>query len=324
MCTAINFKTKKTYFGRTFDYDFSYNEKVIITPRKYEFTFKNKRTINDHYALIGIGIIIDNYPLYYDCINEKGLGIAGLNFVNNAVYFNNNPTKENVASYELIPYILCQCQNIKEVKKLLKRINITNESFSDKLKYSHLHWMISDISGHSIVVESTIDGLKVYDNKVGVLTNNPPFNYQLFNLNNYMKISANDPLNTFSSKISLNKYSRGLGGVGLPGDLSSMSRFVRATFTKFNSICNDDESSSVTQFFHILNSVFQQNGCCKVSDEYEKTIYTSCCNLNEGIYYYTTYNNSQINAINMFHTNYLASELIVYSLNDKQNINFIN
>lgn len=104
---------------------------------------------------------------------------------------------------------------------------------------------------------------------------------------------ANHP-NTFSDELVLNPYSRGMGGMGLPGDLSSQSRFVRVSFVKMNSLSGDSEEESVSQFFHILGSVDQQRGCCKLGeDKYEITLYTSCCNTDKGIYYYNTYDNHQ-------------------------------
>ena len=86
MCTGINYNTKKHYFGRNFDYELSYHERVCITPRNYEFKFRMAKEIKSHYAIIGIAAGIDEYPLYYDACNEKGLAIAGLNFEGNAVY----------------------------------------------------------------------------------------------------------------------------------------------------------------------------------------------------------------------------------------------
>ena len=125
--------------------------------------------------------------------------------------------------------------------------------------------------------------------------------------------------------MKLNIYSKGMGAIGLPGDLSSASRFVRASFTKMNSISGESENESVSQFFHILGSVNQQRGCCEVREgEYEITEYTSCCNVTKGIYYYTTYNNHQINAVDMHKVDLNSSELICYPLIRTQNINFQN
>ena len=314
MCTAVTYKSKDAYFGRTLDYEYSYKEEVTITPRNYPFYLKDQETLNKHYAIIGMAYISENYPLYYDAINEKGLGMAGLNFVGNAYYNEPKKDKDNIAQLEFIPWILGKCKSVKEARKLIEKINITNIPFNDNLPLAALHWIISD-SVETITVEAVKEGIKIYDNPVGVLTNNPPFNKQMFELNNYMHLSNKNPKNTFSEKLNLENYSRGMGAIGLPGDLSSMSRFIRASFVKVNSISKEKEKESVSQFFHILNSVDQQRGCCEVSDgKYEITIYTSCCNLDKGIYYYTTYDNHQITKVDMYKENLDSKELISYPL----------
>ena len=324
MCTAATYKTKDFYFGRTLDYEFSYGDEIIITPRNFEFNFRMGKKMENHYAIIGMAHVAGDYPLYYDAINEKGLGIAGLNFVGNAYYNDCADGKDNIAQFELIPWILCQCETVKEVRELLKNINITNEPFSEKFPLAQLHWIIAD-KNEAITVESMKDGLKVYDNPVGVLTNNPPFDKQMFELNKYMNLSPKVPKNNFSDKLDMEYYSRGMGAIGLPGDLSSQSRFVRVSFVKMNSVSKNDEKSSVSQFFHILNSVDQQRGCCEVADgKYEITIYTSCCNASKGIYYYTTYNNHQITAVDMFKENLDGNSIVKYPLIETGEIRWQN
>lgn len=130
-----------------------------------------------------------------------------------------------------------------------------------------------------------------------------------------MSLSNKAPENKFANGIELEIYSRGMGAIGLPGDLSSQSRFIRAAFVKMNSVSKNNEKESVSQFFHILNSVDQQRGCCDLGDgKYEITLYTSCCNTNKGIYYYTTYDNHQITAVDMYKENLDGKELICYPL----------
>ena len=324
MCTAVTYKTKDFYFGRTLDYEFSYGDEITITPRNYVFNFRNKEAIHTHYAIIGMAYIAENYPLYYDAINEKGLGIAGLNFVGNAYYNEIKEGKDNIAQFEFIPWILSQCATVKEAQALIEKINLTNISFNEKLPLAQLHWLIAD-ENEAITVESVKEGIKVYENPVGALTNNPTFDKQLFNLNNYINLSTKTPTNKFSENLNLQTYSRGMGAIGLPGDLSSQSRFVRVSFVKMNSISKDDEKSSVSQFFHILNSVDQQRGCCELENgKYEITIYTSCCNATKGIYYYTTYDNHQINAIDMHKENLDGHELVKYQLISEEQINIQN
>lgn len=320
MCTAATYQTKDFYMGRTLDYEFSYGEEVTITPRNYEFDFRYAGKSKTHYALIGMAFVAGDYPLYYDAVNEKGVGMAGLNFVGNAYYHKEESGKKNVASFEFIPWVLAQCATLDEVRELIADLNIVDTPFSENLPSGMLHWIISDKSG-SITVESMKDGLHIHENPVGVLTNNPPFEQQMFMLNNYMGLSPKQPENHFADKLDLNMYSRGMGALGLPGDLSSASRFARVAFTKMNAVSDDSEEESVAQFFHILGSVDQQRGCCEVSDgKYEITIYTSCCNASRGIYYYTTYSNSQITAVDMHREDLDGSVPVHYPMLTKQQI----
>ena len=324
MCTSITYTTNDHYFGRNLDLEVSYNEQVTITPRNYPFVYRKVPKQESHYAIIGMAAVVDNYPLYYDATNEKGLSMAGLNFPGNAHFFDEDPEKTNITPFEFIPWILSQCKNVEEARTLLADINLVNINFSEELPLSPLHWILAD-QETSIVIESVAEGLKIYDNPIGVLTNNPTFDYQLFNLNNYRSVSPTTPKNHFSDELDLSVYSRGMGGLGLPGDLSSASRFVKVAFTKLNSVKATTEQESVSQFFHILKSVEQQKGLCDVGNgQFEYTIYSSCCNVDKGIYYYTTYTNSQINAVDMTKEDLDSTELLTYPLIEEEQINFVN
>ena len=324
MCTAATYQTKGFYMGRTLDYEFSYGDEITVTPRNYEFQFRHMGSVSSHYAMIGMAHVAGDYPLYYDAMNEKGLGMAGLNFVGNAVFQEVDDTRNNVAQFEFIPWILCQCATLEEAKKLLSRMNLVGTPFSPQLPTAQLHWLIADKTG-SLTVECMADGLHIYDNPVGVLTNNPPFDKQLFHLNDFMHLSPKQPENTFSQDLNLQSYSRGMGALGLPGDLSSASRFVRVAFTKLNSRSGNSENESVSQFFHILGSVDQQRGCCEVANgKYEITLYTSCCSADTGIYYYTTYENHQISGVNMYRENLDGDTLTRYPLINGEQIHMQN
>ena len=324
MCTAATYKTKDFYFGRTLDYEFSYGDEITIMPRNYEIKFSEEGTIKKHYAIIGMAYVVENYPLYYDAINEKGLAIAGLNFVGNAQYNKRKKGKNNIAQYEFIPWILSQSATVKEAKKQLEEINITDTQFNSQLPVAQLHWIIAD-SQEAITVEAVKEGIRIYDNPVGILTNNPTFDKQMFALSKYRNLSARNKENTFAKGLDLKEYSRGMGTIGLPGDLTSQSRFIRAAFVKINSISLETEKESVSQFFHILNSVEQPRGCCELENQkYEITIYTSCCNASKGIYYYTTYDNHQITAIDMHKEDLEIKELIRYTPIKEEQINYQN
>ena len=323
MCTALTFYANHHYFGRNLDLDRRYDESVVITPRNYIFRYKSGEIHRRHFAIIGMATIIDDYPLYYDATNEHGLSIAALNFVGNAYYFSSKSNAINLAPYEIIVYLLANCKTVDEAEKELRNINITNICFKEGINNSELHWIISD-KKRSITVESLKSGLTIYSNEIGVLTNNPPFEFHLMNLNNYLNITNEDYTPRFSDKIEILKYSKGMGGIGLPGDNSSMSRFVRCAFTKLNSVVPNGEIDCVAQIFHVLTSVSQVEGSVISNHKYERTQYMSCCDMDSCAYYYKTYNNSQINVVYLFNENIDCDKLISYKMIDIQNINYIN
>lgn len=312
MCTAATYTTKDCYFGRTLDYNISYGDEVVITPRNYCFCFHQVGIMRSHYAMIGMAHVEEGCPLYYEAVNEKGLGMAGLNFEGNAHYGKVEEGKYNVAPYEFIPWILGQCDTVKDARYLLEKLNLVDIPFCDRLPQAQLHWIIADCK-EAVTVEETESGVHIYDNPVGVLTNNPNFGEQMFQLNNYMYLSTGEPQNNFCSKLPLKPYSHGMGAMGLPGDWSSQSRFVKAAFAKLNSVSGDSETESVNQFFHILGTVEQLRGCCSMGDgKFDITFYTSCCNVSKGIYYYTTYENHQITAVHMHNVNLGGCSLVCY------------
>ena len=312
MCTAVSCTLSSHFFGRNLDVEGDYGEKIVITPRNFILSFKKEKEIGNHYAIIGVAKIEKEYPLYFDATNEKGLNMAALNFPGNAVYNSETEGKDNITPFEFILWILSKCESVEKARELLGKINITDISFSDDLPLTPLHWIISD-KNESIVVEQVKSGLKVYDNPVGVLTNNPTFDIQLFNLNNYMGLSPDAPENKFYDHLSV--YSLGMGGLGLPGDMSSMSRFVRAAFVKLNIYKAKTEEESVSQFFHILGSVNQPKGCTRLENgNYEYTSYSTCCNTETGQFYYKTYENSRINCISLFSENLEGNMLVSYPI----------
>jgi choloylglycine hydrolase len=313
MCTAICYRSNASYFGRNLDLHGGYGESVVITPRNYEINMRCVKPIKSHFAMIGMATVVNDFPLYYEAANEKGLSMAGLNFPENAVYYSFAEGKDNVTPFEFIPWILAQCACIDEAKVLLDKINLVNIDFSEQLRLSPLHWMISD-KKCSIVVEPLKDGLKIYDDPFEVLTNNPPFEFHQTNVSHYMGLSIGHATSKFRESIPMKNYSLGMGAMGLPGDFSSVSRFIRALFVKENSVSEHNEKSNVDQFFHILNSVAMPKGCVRAAGGFEYTRYSSCCNVDKGIYYYTTYDHLEISSINMHVVDLNRSRLYTYGV----------
>lgn len=314
MCTAVTYRTRDHYFGRNLDYERSFGEEIVITPRGFPLKFRRVGSLERHFAMIGMAHLSDGVPLYYEATNEKGLSMAGLNFPGNAVYHPEQPGEDNVAPFEIIPWVLGRCANVAQARMLLGRMNVLAEQFSPELPLTPLHWMVADRE-EAIVVESVAEGLRVYEDPVGVLTNSPPFAYHMTHLREFLNLSPKEPENRFGGGVELAPYSRGMGAMGMPGDWSSASRFVRAAFVRANSVAGETEEESVSQFFHMLDSVAQIRGCVEVENgELERTIYSSCCNTDKGIYYYTTYENRAVTAVDMGREDLNREDLIRYPM----------
>lgn len=309
MCTAINFNG---YFGRNLDLEYSYNEQVVITPKNYKFNFYDKNISDKFYSIVGIATICDNYPLYYDACNEYGLAGAGLSFPYNDLYSNeHHAEKINIAPFEILPLVLRTCRSVNEVKKLLKNSVFINKSFNKIFTTTNMHYMFSD-KEESITVESKNGEVFIFDNKVNVLTNAPTFNEHLKNLKKYNYLTNIETNNKINSK--------GTGALGLPGDFTSMSRFIRAEFLLRTTCLKNNDLS---EFFNVLSSVSEPLGSVLVeNNKYFYTRYSSCMDLEEKIYYYKTYENNRINAVRL--SNIESQELICFDLNKLQDIYFQN
>ena len=319
MCTAI--KYKNNFYGRNLDLEYELPwTKVIIMPKNYLLKFKsNNENIDIRYSLIGMGMIANEYPLFYDAMNEKGLFMAGLYFKGYAKYFEKQNDKNNITPFEFIPYILGSCSSVDEAKKILQNVNIVDIPFSKEIPLTPLHWIICD-DKQCIVVESTSDGLQIYDNPYKTLTNNPRFNFHLENMNNYVNISPDSRTNLFDSNIKI--ISNGVGTIGLPGSLTSQDRFVRAAFTNSVSTSNNNEED-ISQFFHILDSVAQTRGTVHAHEnKNELTVYSDCYDFNNKTLYYKTYSNNRLTAISL-NNSYDKNKWTAYDLELKQDIKWV-
>lgn len=324
MCTCITLKNNDFYFGRNLDLDYSFGESVTVTPRSYSFKLKNGTLFKNRYAMIGMATVVNEYPLYAEAVNEAGLGMAGLNFPHHSMYPDPVKDKINITPFEFIPYVLGQAASVKEARELLKDIWLDNIPFSPQLPITVLHFMIAD-KDEAIVIEHSDNGLLIYDNPVGVMTNNPRFPYHLTNLRNYRHLSPKNTDNRFSSKIELPSYAEGMGAIGLPGDYSSASRFVKAAFGKLNAVSDGSEEGNVAEFFRILDSVAMVKGSVITeNDHLDVTTYTCCANATKGIYYYKTYNNISLSAVDMHKEDLDGDKLVSYQLNKELKVYYHN
>ncbi|MGL5634335.1 MAG: choloylglycine hydrolase [Sarcina sp.] len=328
MCTSLTLLSNenKHLFGRNMDIEYTFGQSVGIVPRNFEYQNRiMKTTEKTKYAIIGMMTIMEGHPMLADGMNEKGLAIAGLNFPIYSYY--ESETKSgmtNIGVYDFMLWVLANFDSLESVKKELDNVNIMSIPFSPTTPVPTLHWMITDKTGKSIVVEKSKEGLKVFDNNIGVLTNSPTFDWHTTNLKQYISLDANQPEKTNWSLEELNPLGQGLGLIGLPGDFTPASRFIRVAYLRQAALKYDADSVNVDEFFHILANVAMVRGAVRTPKLSDITQYTSCMNLEDNIYYYNTYNNNQINAIKLCNEDLEAKELKLFDYKDTLNINYQN
>ena len=294
MCTAI---TDNHLFGRTLDLEYTLEERVVITPRRFVFDFLYENQMREHHAIIGAAHISNNVPLYYDAMNEKGLCAAALRLPAITVYHEKQSEKCNLASFELIPWILSKFESAEEAKKAISRVNVTPESFSGLLSTTPLHWIVAD-SERSFVIESVEEGLKIYDNPFGVLTNAPDFLTQCKTLEE--------------------------SGEPQLGDLSSSSRFIRAVNAKTYTMPTEKKTPSISRFFHLMSTVNQPHGLFRADRRQLRTVYTSCMDTETLAYYFTTYDCRKIRGVRMKNAHLDLDTITAFPMKRKEWIHFLN
>ncbi len=317
MCTTIAMNCDSLYFGRNMDLEYHFGERVVIVPRNYPLRKSVGGELRSHHAFIGMAAVAEGYPLLADGMNEHGLCAAALNFPQYAEY----PDGGGLSPYELTAAVLAKCSSVAEARELIASTGLNSVPFSQSIPLTTLHWHIADKQG-SIVVESTAEGLQIYDNAAGVLTNSPPFPYHLNDLKRCLNLTARFPHDRFSEVLKLAPTGGGFGAIGLAGDHTSESRFVRAAFLLHNSRTDTDE---VTQCFHILGGVEMQEGAVLTADgKYQRTQYSCCMDTAGLIYHYTTYTNRTISAVSLAAADMDCSALMELPISDTQHIQRIN
>ena len=297
MCTGVRFNDDKgnMYFGRNLDWSVGYGEKIVVTPKGYHYKSAFLGEMSPKHAVIGMGIIEDNTPLYFDCANEAGLAIAGLNFPGYANYAPDAiDGKTNVAAYEFPLWIAMNFTTVDEVESALSNVAIVAKPINERYPVSLLHWIIGD-KARSIVVEYTSAGLQIFHNDVDVLTNQPGYAWHQENLRNYMNLNSNEPEKVTWDKATMTAFGSGSLMRGLPGDYYSPSRFIRVAYHNTHYPVKSTEEENVSRLFHTLTSVAMIDGAAAMANgDFEKTIYTGGFSTATNTYYWNTYEDPTI------------------------------
>ncbi len=313
MCTGVRFSDNagNMYFGRNLDWSTPYGQKVVITPRGYKYKSAFLGEMANSPALIGMGIVAENTPLYFDCANEHGLAIAGLNFPGYAKY-EEAPVdgKTNVAAYEFPLWVALNFASIEEAEKALKNAAIVAKPINDQYPVSQLHWIIGDAK-RSIVVEYTERGMEIFKNDVDVLTNQPEYGWHQENLRNYLNLFSQMPKEIKWRDAKFTAFGSGSLMRGLPGGFYSTDRFIRVAYFNTHYPVQVDEATNVSRLFHTLTGVAMIDGAASMADgAFEKTIYTGGYSTATKTYYYNTYEDPAIRSVAMKDHDLDSAELI--------------
>lgn len=314
MCTGVRFSDDKgnMYFGRNLDWSTGYGQKVVVTPRGYKYKSAFLWEMANSPALIGMGIVVENMPLYFDCANEHGLAIAGLNFPGYAAYEKDAvKDRTNVAAYEFPLWVALNFKTVAEVKRALANVAIVAKPVNPQYPVSELHWLIGD-GKQSIVVEYTAAGMEIYDNVVDILTNQPGYGWHKENLRNYMNLFPQMPKEVKWREASMVPFGSGSLMRGIPGGFYSTDRFVRVAYLNTHYPVQVDEASNVSRLFHTLAGVAMIDGGAQMGDgAYEKTVYTGGYSAATKTYYYNTYEDPAIKSVAMKDHDLDSAELMV-------------
>lgn len=312
MCTGVRFSDNagNMYFGRNLDWSEGYGQKVVITPREYKYNSAFLGEMGGS-AVIGMAIVAEDVPLYFDCANEYGLGIAGLNFPGYASYAPDAVEgKTNVAAYEFPLWVALNFKTVDEAEKALRDVAIVAKPINDQYPVSQLHWIIGDAK-RSIVVEYTERGMEIFENKVDILTNQPGYGWHQENLRNYMNLFSQMPKEVRWGEAKMTAFGSGSLMRGLPGGFYSTDRFIRVAYLNTHYPVQSDEASNVSRLFHTLTGVAMIDGGASMADgKFEKTVYTGGYSSATQTYYYNTYEDPAIQAVAMKNHNLDSSGLI--------------
>ncbi len=314
MCTGVRFSDANgnMYFGRNLDWSTGYGQKVVVTPRGYKYKSAFLGEMANSPALIGMGIVAENTPLYFDCANEYGLAVAGLNFPGYAKYETGAiDGKTNVAAYEFPLWVALNFKTVDEVEKALSDVVVVAKAINDQYPVSELHWIIGDAK-RSIVVEYTAAGMEIFENDVDILTNQPGYAWHKENLRNYMNLFPQMPKEVKWREAKMTAFGSGSLMRGLPGGFYSTDRFIRVAYFNTHYPIQSDEATNVSRLFHTLTSVAMIDGGAAMADgNFEKTVYTGGYSSAAQTYYYSTYEDPAIKSVALKDYDLDSTEVIV-------------
>ena len=302
MCTSLTIESGNGshFLARTMDFGFELGGKPIVMPRNYERNCYFGGTEKTRYGFVGTGRKLNDY-LFADGVNEEGLAIAELYFPYEAEYQPKElADKVNLAPPEFIMWVLGQIGSIEELRKRITEVNIVNAEVSLLGVVPPLHFIISDKTGETVVVETNNQKLTIKSNPVGVMTNSPELEWHLKNLNNYLFLKPTNHSSKQVDQWTVHPFGQGSGTFGLPGGFTSPERFVRTVYMRFLAEKGKSSGETLSSIFHILNGVTIPKGVnIKDDGASDYTQYRAAFDLNNVMYYYNPYETQEVFSVRL-------------------------
>ena len=330
-CTGITIKPKdgSVIFARTLEFASDLHSEIIVIPRGKEFVGtapgdKPGLRWKTKYATVGANAF--GLPVVVDGINEQGLHVGLFYFPGFAKYQSVKPEDAGkaLAPWEIATYLLGSCSNIQETADAAKSVLVGEVVQKNMGFVPPVHFIVTDASGKSVVVEYVSGELKIHANPLGVMSNAPTFDWHMTNLSNYVLMSPNNIEKIDLGGKEIKSLGQGSGMLGLPGDFTPPSRFVRAVAFSKTALPVSDAKAGVLQAFHILNQFDIPKGAARGHEQGQEvadyTLWTSASDLKNRRYFIRTFQNSRIRMVDLNSLNLNAPEIKTISINGDEEI----
>lgn len=328
-CTGIKLLAKDgaIIHGRTLEFGMKLDTSVVVVPRAFEFVGTTPLGVGlkyqSKYASVGM-IVFDNLAIM-DGLNEKGLAVGTFYFPGFAEYTPITPENQSKAlsSIEFPHWILTQFATIEEVKENLSNVviapTITKQWGPTPAPF---HYIVFDKAGQCLVVEPRDGKLLTYDNPLGTFTNSPGFDWHMQNLRNYINLTSLNAKPLLTEGLTFTPFGQGSGMVGLPGDFTPPSRFVRAALYSVTAIPSDNAQEMIGQVFHILNQFDIPVGAARTEENgVIQSDYTqvTCVRDPQALkYYFKTYDDQTMKMVDLNSFELNAKEIKSFNTSGRQ------
>lgn len=328
MCTSLTFQTTAgdQFLARTMDFAFELGGRPVAIPRNHHFSsVTNPDGFDAPYSFVGTGRDLNGY-VFVDGVNEHGVSAAALYFAGQAHYADQTVTDQvNLAPHEVVMWILGNVKSAAELGERLDTLNIMEAAAPLLNIVVPLHWIISDKTGATYVLEREADGMHFMENPVGVMTNTPDFNWHLKNLQNYVNLQPTPHPSRQYGDLEVSAFGPGSGALGMPGDYTSVARFVRTVFMRQHTDAVETDAEAVNALSHMLNSVEIPKGV-KIQDNgtSDYTQYRAYMSMNEPAFYIQPYADQAITRVGLTEELMTAAQPTEFALKTTQQFNLAN